>query len=122
MMLFYYLAAVTRNLAVKRLDAQLAQRRGGGQRPAVLEELAECIAAPGSVEQETDSKLLWESIRSFLSAQPEQARRAFVLRYTYALPVKDIAERLQMNTGAVKISLHRTRKKLKDYLAQEGWI
>ena len=122
MQLFYYLAAVTRNLAIKRLDAQHAQRRGGGQRPAVLDELAECVAAPGSVEQEISSRMLWEKIRGFLREQPEQARRAFVLRYTYAMPLKDIADELQMNTGAVKISLHRTRKKLKAFLEQEGWL
>ena len=117
-----YLAAVTRNLSMDRLDRRNAQRRGGGQRPAVLDELAECIAAPGSVEQEADARMLTAAIERFLDSLPDQPRRAFILRYSLALPEKDIAARLNMNTGAVKISLHRTRKKLKAFLEQEGWL
>ena len=120
--LFGYLAAVTRNLAVKRLEARTALRRGGGQRPAILDELAECVAAPGSVEQEISGKMLWERIRHFLDTEPENARRAFLLRYALAMPFQDIADRLHMTSGAVRILLHRTRKKLKAYLKQEGWL
>ncbi len=120
--LFGYLAVITRNLAVKRLNARRALRRGGGERPALLDELAECVAAPGSVEEEISGKLLWEHIRAFLSHEPENVRRAFLLRYALALPFDEIAERLQMSAGAVRISLHRTRNKLKQYLKQEGWL
>ena len=120
--LFGYLAAVTRNLSLKQLEARSAQRRGGGRAPAVLDELDECIAAPDSVEQEINSKLLWEAVNRFLQEQPEQTRRAFLLRYSLAMPVKDVAEKLHMNPAAVHTALHRTRRKLKAYLKKEGWI
>ena len=119
---FGYLAAVTRHLSMKRLDARNAQRRGGGQRPAVLDELAECVAAPDSVEQEINKKLLWEAVNRFLAQQPEAARNIFLLRYTLAMPVKDIAARMQTGVSAVKLSLYRTRKKLKVYLKKEEWL
>ena len=44
-----YLGRITRNLALDRLDKATAQKRGSGQTFAPLDELAECVAAPGSV-------------------------------------------------------------------------
>ena len=40
-----YLGRITRNLALNRLKSQTAQKRGGGQAEAVLEELRDCIGA-----------------------------------------------------------------------------
>jgi RNA polymerase sigma-70 factor (ECF subfamily) len=117
-----FLARITRNGAISKALERNRLKRGGGQVPLVLDELAECVAAPGSVEEEISGKLLWEHIRAFLSHEPENVRRAFLLRYALALPFDEIAERLQMSAGAVRISLHRTRKKLKQYLKQEGWL
>lgn len=117
-----YLAAVTRNQAMNRLDHRTSQRRGGGQIPAVLEELADCIPSAQSVEQEIDCRFLKEAVECFLDTLPEDAEAVFVMRYTVSMSVKEIAKRRGMSAGAVKISLHRTRKKLKAYLEQEGLL
>ena len=45
-----YLGRITRNLALDRFDKASAQKRGSGQTCAPLDELAECVAAPGGVE------------------------------------------------------------------------
>lgn len=117
-----YLAAVTRNQAMDRLDARTAQRRGGGHKPAVLDELADCIRSPETVEQEVDRRMLAAAINDFLSDLPEDARAVFVMRYTLAMPVRDIARRRGISQSAVKIMLFRTRKKLKAYLEREGLL
>lgn len=117
-----YLAAVTRYQSMNRLDQQTAKRRGGGQMPAVLEELADCIPAPDTVEQEIDRRMLTAAVDSFLDSLPDDAHHIFILRYTLAMPVKEIARRRGISVSAVKISLHRTRKKLKVYLEQEGLL
>ena len=117
-----YLAAVTRNLSMHRLDARTAQRRGGGQRPAVLDELRECAEAPDTVEAEIDRRMLADALNRFLRGLPEQSCDLFVLRYTYAMPVQEIAKRQHLSVSAVKISLYRTRKKLRTYLEQEGLL
>lgn len=114
-----YLAAVTRNLAGNRLHNRNAKRRGGGKKPAVLEELNECIPSAHTVEEEIDSRMLSAAIERFLGALPEDAHHIFVMRYTLAMPVADIAERLKISQSAVKITLHRTRKKLKKQLEEE---
>ena len=50
-----YLGRITRNLALDRFDRAAAQKRGSGQTCAPLDELAECVAAPGSVEDSFDA-------------------------------------------------------------------
>ena len=120
--LFAYLAAVTRNLAISRLDARNAQRRGGGNRPAVLDELAECVAASDSVEQSVDSRMLDDALRRFLDALTAEQRSMFVLRYYYSMPVSEIAEQKLVSDSTVKVTLMRLRKKLRQFLEQEGFL
>lgn len=120
--LFAYLAAVTRNLSMNRLDARNAGRRGGGKQPAVLEELAECVAAPGSVEQTIDRRILDEALCRFLGSLTAEQRTTFVLRYDYAMPLTEIAARKQVSVSTVKVTLMRLRKKLRQFLELEGLL
>lgn len=119
---FAYLAGITRKLAANRIRVNSAQRRGFGSKPAVLDELSECLRATDDVEQEFNRRMLTAAINDFLKSLPEQACDLFVLRYTFAMPVKEIAKRKKMTTVAVKVSLHRTRKKLREYLNEEGLL
>lgn len=120
--LLAYLSVVTRNRAMDRLDSRNAQRRGGGHTPAVLDELADCLPAQETVEQELDRRLLTDAMNRFLDSLPDAPRHIFVMRYTLAMPVREIADRRGITAGAVKISLFRTRKKLKTYLEKEGLL
>lgn len=120
--LFAYLAAVTRNLSMNRLDQRNAKRRGGGKQPAVLEELAECIADGESVEQAVDQRMLDEALSRFLQSLTAEQRTTFVLRYTYAMPIPEIAARKQVSESTVKVTLMRLRKKLRQYLELEGLL
>ena len=47
-------------------------------------------------------------------------RGIFVLRYWRVAPIDEIAEKLQFSKGKIKSSLFRTRRKLRDYLQEEG--
>ena len=100
----------------------MAQKRGGGQRPAVLEELRECIPADESVEQTVDMRMLTAAVDRFLQTLPAETCDLFVLRYTYAMPVQEIAKRRHMGVSAVKVSLRRTRKRLRAFLEKEGLL
>ena len=90
---FAYLAGITRKLAANRIRVNSAQRRGFGSKPAVLDELSECLRATDDVEQEFNRRMLTAAINDFLKSLPEQACDLFVLRYTFAMPVKEIAKR-----------------------------
>ena len=120
--IFAYLAAVTRNLSMNRLDHRNAQRRGGGKQPAVLDELAECIADSGSVEQAVEQRMLDEALCRFLDSLTAEQRTTFVLRYFYAMPIPEIAAKKAVSDSTVKVTLMRLRKKLRQFLELEGLL
>ena len=115
-----FLGRITRNLALKRYERSTAAKRGGGQVPLALEELAECIPDPRTVERQVDDKMLALAFNDFLAGLPEESRKIFLMRYWKLEPVKEIARACGIGESKVKMSLMRTRGKLKRFLEQEG--
>ena len=115
-----FLAKITRNLAINRLRDGNAQRRGGGQVPLALEELGECLPAPGRPEDHLEERETADLISRFLREQPQLDRVLFLRRYWYLDSVAALAERFSMNENTVKSRLHRTRLRLKEVLLREG--
>lgn len=113
-----YLGKITRNLAIDRYRSEKAQRNGGGQAAVCLDELAECV---GNGENFADEVELKEILSEFIKGLKPNARKIFLLRYWYLYSVADVAAQCGMSEGAVKMSLRRTRKKLKDFLTQSGF-
>lgn len=108
--------------AVSMLRAGNAQKRGGSEIAAVLDELEECVSDGGSIENEFENKQIISLINKFLWKCGDFPRRVFVLRYWHCESVSDIARRFGVTENRVSVSLHRTRESLKDYLAKEGYI
>lgn len=113
-----FLGRITRNLAIDRYRSGHREKRGGGEAAICLDELAECV---GYEETFPDGVSLKEALKLFLSEQPPRNKEIFLLRYWYIFTVKEIAERLKLTEGAVKMSLHRTRTALRIYLENEGY-
>ena len=107
-----YLGRITRNLALDRLDGSRAQKRGGGQGCASLDELAECLAAPDRVEDAFDAAETGRLISDFLRTLPAQTRTIFLRRYWYCDATADIAARCGVTETKVRVTLHRTSVKL----------
>ena len=120
--LFAFLSATVRNCALNRVQAGKSQKRGGGEMPCALDELAYCVASDDSVEQTLDHHLLQNAIERFLDSLSADARTIFVERYTNLTPVAEIADKFGISESKVKVSLMRTRKKLKTYLKKEGFV
>lgn len=120
--LFAYLSAAAKNCAIDKLSRRNTVKRGSGERPAALDELAECIPADDDPEASVDAKLLRAAVSAFLDSISADARTIFVERYTRLTPVAEIAEKYGVSQSKVKITLMRVRKKLKTYLKKEGWI
>ena len=102
------------------LEKYTAQKRGGGRTALALEELEECIPASNYVEQAVDDIALAEIINSFLATLTPETRKFFVRRYWYLSPVREIASDYAVNESTVKVTLMRTRNKLKKVLEKEG--
>ena len=109
-----FLAKITRNLAFSRWRSMNAEKRGGGEMTLVLEELDDCIAAPGCVGDSMDAKELTKAIRA-------REQDLFPRRYFFVEESGVIAQRYGMKPATVLRTLSRTRQKLKNYLIQEGY-
>lgn len=117
-----FLGRIVRNLALNRQAQHCAQKRGGGQVEMALEELAECVPSAHNVERVIEEKELGERINIFLSTLPEETRRLFLRRYWYLSPISEMAVAYGMTESRVKVTLFRTRNKLKEFLVKEGIV
>lgn len=115
-----FLAKITRNLALNRYEKDTAKKRGGGEVPIALDELSECIPDPNTVEFWVDNRILVDKLNIFLEGLPSEARKIFMRRYWEVCSIQQIAEIYGIRKSKVKVSLFRTREKLKSFLEQEG--
>ena len=113
-----YLTAVTRNIALDRLRMKQADKRGGGETDRCLDELTDILPS-GDAPPEAEVLLRDLMTRFVLSLKPEE-REIFLFRYRNVETVSEIAQITGRSPGAVKITLYRCRKKLRDYLKKEG--
>lgn len=118
-----YIAALTRNNALNRYEERNAAKRGGGQMPAALEEISPYLADPDqNVEDRLTETALRDALTQFLGTLSKENRLIFLARFWSFQPIADIAADHGISTGAVKMSLRRTKDKLRKYLKKEGLI
>ena len=117
-----FLAKITRNLSVNRLEKKLAEKRGGTAEFVVLDELEECIGGQTDIEGVVEAKELESMIRHFVRNLPERDGNLFVRRYFFSDSIATISKRYCISENHVMVILSRTRKKLRKELTKEGFI
>jgi len=115
-----WLGKIVRNLSLNKWEKALAEKRGAGQLPLILDELAECIPDGPDGDAVTESILIKDVLDRFLEALPPGTRKIFVRRYWYMSSLKEIAEEYGISEGSAAVSLLRTRTKLRSVLEKEG--
>lgn len=113
-----FLGRIARNTALSLWRKVNSQKRKGSETDLCLDELTECIPEDQG-RSFTENLELKDALNRFLQGLDEKSRKIFMKRYWYIVPVKKIAKELDMNEGAVKMSLLRTRKKLRQFLEEE---
>lgn len=116
-----YICRITRNISLKKYHANTAKKRNTYYDLA-LDELEECLAGDSSVEDEILAKELQQNINDFLSELKKADRIMFVRRYWFLESVSEIADSIGRNNNYVTVHLHRSRKKLENYLKMKGLI
>jgi len=115
-----FLGRITRNLSLNRWKQYSAEKRGSGEMTVALEELRECVPAPGGVEAVMDDMALTERIDRFVGTLPAEQRKIFVQRYWYLCSIREIAHNCGVSVNKVKVTLFRTRQALREALLKEG--
>lgn len=116
-----FLGKITRRISIDRWRIRNAKKRGGGEMPLVLEELAECIEGNNSIEQELEQKRLTEVINNFVLGLPQTEQKVFLCRYWYMDSVDSVCRQFGFSESKVKSMLYRTREKLKHVLEKEDF-
>lgn len=114
-----FLARITRNLSIDRLRRLHAGKRG--EYVLITEELAACLSSGEDTENELETQELKAAVNAFLHTLPDRDSTLFLLRYFYLKPIKACAAQCGISETNAKVTLHRLRKKLKEYLEQEGY-
>lgn len=114
-----FLGKITRNISLNRYSFLHAEKRGGSQISLCLDELSN-ISNSAYGDSAIDDIALAEILNRFLSELSPENRKIFMRRYWYFSSVKEIAKDYGLTESKVKMSLMRTRSKLKQYLEKEG--
>ena len=117
-----FLAVITRNISLKKYNYYSAKKRGGTQVPLVLDELLDCVSGNDTTEDIIETMHFEKVLNDFLESLSEQSRNIFVCRYWYFDSISTISVHFGISESKVKSMLHRTRKKLRSKLLEEGVI
>ena len=115
-----YVGMISRQLALDAYKAKHAQKRGG-QAALVLDELSECVSGVESGADIGESIALSDALSRFIRGLPRRTRIIFVRRYFYMSGISEIAEDFSIKESNVTMLLLRTRKKLEQFLKEEGF-
>lgn len=102
-----------------RYRANTAMKRNSAY-DACMEEIENCIAAPGRVEDHYEAKVLARTIERFLDTLNRENRVIFMRRYWYSDSYAAIAALTGLTEKNVSVRLARVRKQLRDYLMKQG--
>ncbi len=114
-----FIARIARNLAIDMYDKKHADKRGGAAVELALDELEECLGA-SSNPYEAEDQVVTDCLNAFLRTLSEEARFMFVRRYWYMDTTVQIAELMKIKESKVRVTLKRTRDRLRSFLAKEG--
>ena len=110
-----WLGKVIRNIALDRYRYDHAAKRDRSL-DVSLDELEECVPLPDS-----DSDRLPALFNRFLGGLDEKDRNLFVGRYWLHYTLEQLSAGHGLTVGAVRYSLDRTRRSLKEFLQKEDY-
>ena len=117
--LLSFVCVLVRRYSIMRYRANTAMKRNSSY-DACMEEIENCIAAPGRVEDHYEAKVLARTIERFLDTLNRENRVIFMRRYWYSDSYAAIAALTGLTEKNVSVRLARVRKQLRAYLMEQG--
>ena len=116
--LMAFVCAITRNLSLKRLEAETAQKRSHSAVVSLSE--LEDILPDERIKDSLGDEELGRLISRFLRRQKADARNVFIRKYYFFDSINEISTRYGFSESRVKNMLYHTRNRLRDFLIKEG--
>lgn len=116
-----HLAKLTRRISIDCFRYRTRNKRMASEYAVSLSELSDCVSGGNTTEEIVNAKALADAIGVYLRLQSKETQAAFLGRYYFLDPVKEIARYLGMSESKVKSLLYRTRLGLKEHLEKEGF-
>ena len=113
-----FVCKIARNLALKRLESSMRQKRS--QATVISFSELEEILSDDSIAAEISNEEIGKAISAFLRKEKADSRKVFIRKYYFFDSISEIAERYSFTESKVKNMLYHTRSKLKEYLIKEG--
>ena len=117
-----YAAKLCRAASIDKARNVSRKKRGGGEYDEALEELSSLASPNGDPERSVSERELTEAINGFLRELPEKKRVIFVRRWFYFMSAEEIARERLMSAAAVRMTLSRLRRELRERLIREELI
>lgn len=117
--LLAFLAKITRNISINCYNKKHAQKRDA-HIVELTKEMEECIPNPNMNLCLSADNELTDAINRFLEHLPQEQRKIFVARYWCAYSIKEVSQIFHISESKTKVSLMRTRNKMKDFFDKEG--
>ena len=115
-----FLGTITRRIALDKWRKKSADKRGGGETLISLCELEECVPDHKTIDDALEAQQLAEMLSYFLRELSEVESNIFIRRYFRFETIEQIAMFYGFTQSKVKMTLKRTREKLRAYLEKEG--
>lgn len=115
-----YVGKITRNIALDKLRQKNSSKRGNGEVPVLLDELAECVSGADELERRQDSAEIIDALNGFLETLSVTERGVFMRRYWMMEPIADVAARYDISVSKTTTMLFRLRGRLKKHFMKEG--
>ncbi len=116
-----YVYKIARYNALEAYRKRGRKMRGGDAVTVSIDELDDCIVSDNGVESSVEQRYLAGLLDKFFAELPVDQRRIFLCRYFYNMKYTEISKKYGIGLSAVKMSVSRTKKKLKEYLSKEGY-
>ncbi len=112
-----FVSRITRNIAVDRVRADTAGKRGGSGEDLPIDELDGCCESAESVYV---AKELAAAVNKFLKRLPKRERDIFMNRYYFCRKTSDIADSYGFDEDYIRTVLARTRQNSKRILQRRN--
>ena len=115
-----FLAKITRNLSLSRIEKTNRKKRVPAEAFRPLDEVQEFLPDPHDLVSELQAATVRRILAEYLDSVPDRRVYVFMSRYFYSFTVAHIAKRLSCSTSSVNRELAEIKRELRARFEKEG--